>query len=446
MSVQASRLSMNEVWSKWEGKTLNGVFPLRRFLGGSDHSGVFLSEYEPQQLPNAAIKVIRVDSTLLEAQLSRLRTAAALSHPHLMRLFDVGRCQLGGQECLFVVMEYAEETLSQILPERALSPDEVREMLGPTLDALAFLHRRNLVHGQIKPPNFLVVHEQLKLASDTIRAAGEPTIGLGQSSLYDPPEASNGRISAAGDIWALGLTMVEALTPRLPASLSLPPHLPTPFVEAIWRCLSRNPADRPTINDLQVLIRRPTQAALASTPQSVERKATEQITPSQKTPRQRFAASIAVLLIVSVAVWAGLHIAMRNSNSRPSASGASQSHPQQAVPALESPDPGTLTPASPAVSTPSSTVLHAELPDVPRSARDTIHGHFNVAVRVKVDRSGKVVDATLEDPGPSKYFARLATAAARKWEFVPPDNQGAREWLVWFEFSRDGTTGHAVIP
>jgi len=61
-------------------------------------------------------------------------------------------------------MEYAEQTLSQILPHRALSPDEVREMLLPTLDALAFLHRKNLVQGQLKPANLLVVNDQLKLA------------------------------------------------------------------------------------------------------------------------------------------------------------------------------------------------------------------------------------------------------------------------------------------
>jgi len=91
-------------------------------------------------------------------------------------------------------------------------------------------------------------------------------------------------------------------------------------------------------------------------------------------------------------------------------------------------------------------VLHEEIPDVPRSARDTIHGHFNVAVRVIVDSSGNVVDETLENPGPSIYFARLAGIAARKWKFAPAKNQDSREWLLWFEFTRDGTTGRATTP
>jgi TonB family protein len=91
-------------------------------------------------------------------------------------------------------------------------------------------------------------------------------------------------------------------------------------------------------------------------------------------------------------------------------------------------------------------VLHEEIPDVPRSARETIHGQFNVAVRVTVDRAGNVVAASLENPGPSKYFARLATVAARKWKFAPADNPDTREWLLWFDFTRSGATGHAATP
>jgi TonB family protein len=65
---------------------------------------------------------------------------------------------------------------------------------------------------------------------------------------------------------------------------------------------------------------------------------------------------------------------------------------------------------------------------------------------VTVDGSGNVVNQTLENPGPSKYFARLATEAARKWKFAAANTQQSREWLVQFEFTRDGTTGHATAP
>jgi TonB family protein len=91
-------------------------------------------------------------------------------------------------------------------------------------------------------------------------------------------------------------------------------------------------------------------------------------------------------------------------------------------------------------------VLHEEIPDVPRSARNTIHGHIKVAVRVTVDGSGSVIHAALENPGSSKYFARLATEAARKWKFAPADNQVSRKWLLRFDFTRAGALGHASSP
>jgi TonB family protein len=87
-------------------------------------------------------------------------------------------------------------------------------------------------------------------------------------------------------------------------------------------------------------------------------------------------------------------------------------------------------------------VLHQEAPVVARSAADTIRGRFGVAVRVTVNRSGNVVDESLEDAGPSKYFARVASTAARQWKFVP-DAQDSRQWLLRFEFSRDQTTATA---
>src|ERR1700723_4585824 len=187
--------AMTEDLTKWEGLVIDRGFPLRRFLGKSSHSVVFLTEHTAHDLPDAAIKLIPADPAMEEAQLSRWRIAAALSHPHLIRIFDSGRCRLGGHPFLFVVMEYAEQTLGQILPHRALTADEAREMLLPTLDALIFLHHQNLLHGAIKPSNLLVVNDQLKISSDAIRPAGELATRVAKSSLYDPPEAKSGRIS-----------------------------------------------------------------------------------------------------------------------------------------------------------------------------------------------------------------------------------------------------------
>ena len=79
-----------------------------------------------------------------------------------------------------------------------------------------------------------------------------------------------------------------------------------------------------------------------------------------------------------------------------------------------------------------------------RSARDSIHGQIQVAVRVTVDRAGGVTGENIEVHGSSKYFTRLAGDAAKKWRFTPADNSSAREWLIQFEFSRSGAIAHAA--
>ena len=488
MSVEARAETMTEVWPQWQNQVINGVYPLRRFLSGSDHSAVFLTECKAQDVPTAAIKLIPAERALTEAQLSHWMTAAGLSHPHLIRLLDAGQCQLGGQQFLFVVMEYAEQTLAQVLPHRALTGDEARELLLPTLDALAFLHRKNLVQGQLKPASFLVVNDQLKLASDTVRPAGEPRASIAGSSLYDPPEAKNGTLSPAGDIWGLGITLVEALTQSLPwpderaETAGLPTTLPPAFVNIVQRCLSHNPASRPTATALAVQFKLAPQASVVSVPQSVVREAPIRAAPLKESPKQRWlvpAIAAGAVLILLVAVWAGLRLFHSHPKSQQSASSALQTSSQQAAraPAAAPQNPATPLPAPPEVAAPaasaksrtskpepprpvshrsdqptqpladaSSAVVHEQIPNVSRSARKTIHGHIKVAVLVIVDRSGNVIDAFLENPGPSWYFARQAREAARKWTFAPTDKQDSRQWLLRFEFTRGGTTGHAATP
>jgi serine/threonine protein kinase len=432
---------MTEDWAKWESQIVNGAFPLLRFLGKSNHSVVFLTE--AQGSANAAIKLIPADPTQAEAQLSNWRIAAALSHPHLIRLFDLGSCQLGGYPFLFVVMEHADQTLAQILLHRALTAEEVREMLPPTLDALGFLHAKNLVHRQLKPPNFLVVNDQLKLSTDSICPIGESASGFARTSCYDAPEANDGGNSAAGDIWGLGTVIVEALTQRRPAwpdegseTASLPATLAPEFVGIVRRCLSRSPANRPTIADLEAQIRPAPQEAVPQAPVVAIPPVAATHEPAK---RQLSLPAVALGLVVLAAVWAALHLFHSHAASQPPASSAAPVASQSAA------APAAAQPAQASAEVPRP-VLHEEIPSVPRSARESIHGHIKVTVRVAVDRSGAVVSEAVEDPGSSKYFARVASEAARKWRFAPADDQNSREWLLRFEFGRDGTTARAASP
>ncbi|MGH8338491.1 MAG: protein kinase domain-containing protein, partial [Gammaproteobacteria bacterium] len=161
--------SVSEVWARWQGHLINGEFPLGRYVGSSDHSGVFLTESAVRHPSVVAIKLVPANRDLAESLLPRWKRAGSLAHPGLLRLCEWGGCQLDGLPHLYALMEYADQTLAQVLRHRALTDTEAREMLLPILDTLAFLHGQDLVQGQLKPENILVVGDQLKLASDTIR-------------------------------------------------------------------------------------------------------------------------------------------------------------------------------------------------------------------------------------------------------------------------------------
>jgi len=486
MSVELSELT-SEVWTRWQGHVINGVFPLGRYLGCSDHSGVFLTKSAARFPSEVAIKLVPTSRALAESQLPRWKRAGGLAHPHLLRLLEWGGCQLDGLPYLYTVMEYADQTLAQLLLHRALTEEEAREMLLPMLDALTFLHGRNLVQGQVKPANVLVVGDQLKLASDTVRRTSE---GTAAPTMYDPPEARQGGSSPAGDVWALGATLFEALTGRLPSALGdsrdavvLPEDFPQAFRDVVARCLSRVPQDRPSVTELVGWARgRPAEPAVLVQPEPLEQPgapekpgAPEQSTPEPAAPRtapQQVAreaprappstapsakprallpALLGAMVIVALG-WSAVRVLRTHHTPSPPSvevpGGSASETPGAAAPAgSESPPSVSAGPNKrPGQNelTTSSSALHEEIPEVPRGARQGIRGHIKVWVRVVVDQDGSVLAAVADRAGPSSYFQRLAIEAAHQWTFAPAETPSRRLMQIRFDFSRDGTTGRAV--
>jgi TonB family protein len=86
------------------------------------------------------------------------------------------------------------------------------------------------------------------------------------------------------------------------------------------------------------------------------------------------------------------------------------------------------------------------IPTVPRSALDTIRGTIRVVIRVTLDKQGVVQAATADVPGPSRYFARLAVDASKKWTFTPANLEAQRTMLITYNFTRNGATARANPP
>jgi TonB family protein len=428
-----------DVSKNWEGRIVNGKFPLRQWLGGSDHSAVFLTEWNADGLQKAAIKIIFVESLTAEnlkeeVQLSRWADAAKLSHPHLLRLFEFGRCQIDDARFFYVVMEYAEENLGQILPERALSPAEVAEMLPPVAQALDFLHRQGFAHGHIKPSNIMAVENQLKISADSLRKIGEPDRQT--PSAYIAPEVSSTGSSPQADVWSVGVMLVAIMTQHEPQTMNsqgggvaISDKIPQPFYGKAQQCLRFDPRERCTIKEIlgEVEVQNP-----SATPE-VEKPALEKSGLEKSKKRWIVFAIIATLFLAALL---GRRMMVQSPAIPPTESRPTEPQPSAAS---QSPASGSKPAQSGMIR---GSVLRQVLPDVSRQAQSTIEGHVKVSVQVSVDASGNVSQAKFVSPVKSQYFANLALATALRWKFNPPqvDGQAAPStWVLRFQFGRTST-------
>lgn len=253
---------MSDSWKECEGQVVNGEFSLVQHLGGSDHSVVFLTHRGKNKPEKAAIKFVQADPANADLQLSHWKRASQISHPNLIKLFESGRCHLAGMDLLYVVMEYAQENLAQFLPERALSAAETRDMLEPFIETLTHLHGKGFVHGRIKPGNILAIDDQLKLSSDSLSRIGESQTALGKPDVYTAPESTGGAASPSGDVWSLGVTLVETLTQRVPEEAEnrdpqFPDSVPQPFLDIVQHSLRRDPQSRWTVAEISTRLNPP---------------------------------------------------------------------------------------------------------------------------------------------------------------------------------------------
>jgi TonB family protein len=486
---------MSEIWTRWEGRKVDGRFLLQSYVSSSDDSAVFLT-FTTDSRP-AAIKLIFADAVNGDEQLGRWESALELHHPNLIRIFDMGRCEIDGAQLLYVVEECAEENLAQILPERALTAGEVGEMLPPILRALQFLHEKGFAHGRIQPSNILAIGNQVKVSSDNVGVPGETKSRAETPSAYDPPEAGTAGISPAGDVWLLGMTLVEALTQRLPGwdrsgegSPEIPRTVPQPFREIAQHCLQVDPGKRWTVRQIieqtaaakvapveigivqigaaqfndqpgpvRTGVERTDSLAPAGRQLHRETSVSARVTssPPRKSAKWAYVVGVAAMVVIAYVLIARSRPSSVPSNPKPTQdqqrttnNGVPPAPIEKAVPAAhERPAPNAKVAKNIANNNGNDKengIVQRVMPEVSPAARRTIQGTIKVRVKVEVDVAGNVTEVKVESAGPSKYFLRIAVEAARGWKFSPAQSKqsGAREWRLQYAFSHAKTEARAT--
>src|SRR6186713_1334611 len=252
---------------------LAGEYSLQRELGRGGMGVVYLAR-DVQLDRDVAIKVLPANLARAAASRERFlreaRTAAGLSHPHIVPIHRVG--EAGG--FVFFVMSYVEgETLGERLRTKGpLPPADAARVMREVAWALAYAHGRGIVHRDVKPDNILLeAGTGRALVTDFGIAHGGADTGpdtdpgkiMGTANFMSPEQAASEPVDGRSDIYSLGVVGYLAVSGRLPfeapnlpallvrqATESAPsviraaPGLPTALGAAIDRCLAREPGER----------------------------------------------------------------------------------------------------------------------------------------------------------------------------------------------------------
>ena len=177
-----------------------------------------------------AVKLLHAHLSQDEAFLERFRrealAAARLTHPNIVAIYDTGSDASDDGEHHFIVMEFCGGgTLHDLLnAEKALAPEQVCGVGIAVCDALAYAHREQVVHRDVKPGNILITDDRsLKVGDFGIAKAAFvsrdiTTTGniLGTVTYLSPEQARGEEPDGRSDLYGLGVVLYEALAGRVP--------------------------------------------------------------------------------------------------------------------------------------------------------------------------------------------------------------------------------------
>lgn len=258
------------------GTVINDRYEIRQSLGKGGMGEVFLAFDRSTQEP-VALKIVREEARMPgddEALRQELLHARSVGHPNVCRVHDLAPSPWGP----ILVMEHiAGQTLHSHIRRRkahgGYTPDEFRKTASESSGGLAAIHAQGLVHGDLKPGNVMVTEDRAVIldfgfaqerARLSARRPGAPPDG-GTPNYMSPERLRSGGASPEDDVYALGLTLWEMWTCRVPEPGSkprsrpmrsqimfdVPASLSIDEVKQVYRCLTDDPQLRPQAKHLR---------------------------------------------------------------------------------------------------------------------------------------------------------------------------------------------------
>lgn len=332
-----------------DGTDVSGQAPVRRAtdlddryrLGALIGRGGMADVYRADDLlldRPVAVKMLRelTDEVQRSRFVAEARTLAALEHPGLITVLDAG----SHDDRPYLVMELAEgPTLASRIQRGPLAETRIASIGRQLAEALAYAHDLGVVHRDVKPSNVLLCAEDRVLLADfgIARIAGateqhtRPGEAIGSPAYLAPEQVAGEPLTAAVDVFSLGLVLLEALTgrraytgspveaaiARLTASPEIPATLSAGWRDLLTRMTRRDPAGRPTAAEVAETLGGAGVASPPPTPAYDELEATgpmdlTAVLPTLTTPgRGRrpillVSAAAAVVLAVVLGAWLAL--------------------------------------------------------------------------------------------------------------------------------------------
>nr|MBA2637262.1 protein kinase [Solirubrobacterales bacterium] len=205
------------------GQIVDGRYEILERVGTGGMADVFCAQ-DRQLGRRVALKLLHQrfadDATFVERFRREASSAAGLSHPNVVGVYDRG--EWDGRP--YIAMEYLDgRTLKELVVERGPLPvDQAVDLTIQILRAARFAHRRGIIHRDLKPQNVMLDGEgRVKVTDFGIARAGASDMTetgslLGTAQYLAPEQAQGHAVSPATDLYSIGIVLFELMTGRLP--------------------------------------------------------------------------------------------------------------------------------------------------------------------------------------------------------------------------------------